>query len=189
MRAQTTLDFAIGVSVFLVVVTFVLVFIPGIVDPFVDGDSEDPVVANRVADSLSHGMLGDPAEPNVLDSPCTLAFFEEGNGDPGYTVPSDCRFEDNDVTVNERVGVQARIGAPYGLRVRVVGDVDGDSATDVLCNDGGTLTDASPGSCGGTAYTVGGTPPESVGSVSVARRAVYLPVGRGADVTILVEVW
>ena len=33
-RGQTTLDFAIGVSVFLIVVAFVLAFVPGMVQPF-----------------------------------------------------------------------------------------------------------------------------------------------------------
>lgn len=186
-RGQTTLDFAIGVSVFLLVVTFVLAFLPGMVDPFVDGGSEKPVVANRIADSVAQGTLGDPAEPYVLDSTCTLAFFEEGDGDSGYTVPGECRFEDNDVGVQERVGVEARGHAPYGLRIRIIGDLDGDGTSSVLCNDGVSLSESSP--CGGTAYTVGSTPPDTSRSVSVSRRTVYIPDDQGVTATLLVEVW
>lgn len=186
-RGQTTLDFAIGVSIFLLVVTFVLAFLPGMVDPFVDGGSEKPVVANRIADGAAKGMLGDPTKPSVLNSACTLAFFEEGDGDVDHDVSGECRFEDNDVGVRERVGVETRGHASYGLRIRIVADLDDDGTSSVLihCDSDGRLRE----SCSGTAYTVGGAPPDDSGSVSVSRRTVYLPDGQGVTATLLVEVW
>lgn len=189
MRGQTTLDFAIGISVFLLATAFVFAFLPGMLDPFIGGANEKPVVADRVADATSQGMLGDPAEPYVLDSTCTLAFFREGDGNSTYDVPTECGFEDNDVSVQDRVGIQARERAPYGLRIRLVGDVDDDGTSDVLCNTGGDLTDTSPDSCGGTAYTVGESPGDGTRSVSLSRRAVYLPTDQGVAATLLVEVW
>lgn len=64
MRAQTTLDFAIGISVFLLAVVFVLAFAPGMLDPFTGSAGEKRVASNRIADALSQGMLGDPADPS-----------------------------------------------------------------------------------------------------------------------------
>ena len=89
MRGQTTLDFAIGVSIFLAVVLFTFGFIPTILDPFDATASENPTLADRTADELAHGMLGSPAEPHLLDRYCTVAFFDESATDF-----SGCNFDD-----------------------------------------------------------------------------------------------
>ena len=83
-RAQTTLDFAVGMSVFLLTVAFVLSFTPNIVAPFSGSGTEDTVTANRVASQLVEGTLADPDRPYVLDKACTTAFFvpENLDGDP-----------------------------------------------------------------------------------------------------------
>lgn len=75
-RGQTTLDFAIGVSVFLLAVGFVVLFIPTMFDPFSLGDGAGPVVAERSATHLVDGLLvADPSTPGTLDAGCTIAFF------------------------------------------------------------------------------------------------------------------
>ena len=188
-RGQTTLDFAIGVSVFLIVVAFVLAFVPGMLDPFVTGSEEEPVVANRVADSLSQGRLGAPSDPYSLSVTCTTAFFAEGETGTGGSLPSECTRFENDVSHTERVGIEAHDGASYGLRIRIVADLNDDGTAQPLCKDGSTLTESPPVSCGGTSYSVGSSPPSDSNSVSVARRLVYLPDTQGMDASLLVEVW
>jgi hypothetical protein len=90
-RAQTTLDFAVGMSIFLIAVAFVFSFTPSLLEPFEGGGTEDSVTANRVASQLVEGTLADPDTPYVLDKACTTAFFapENSDGDP-----------DNDAALN-----------------------------------------------------------------------------------------
>lgn len=81
-RGQTTLDFAIGMSVFLIAVAFVISFVPGLLDPFSGGGTEDTVTANRVATALAEDVLvEDTAEPYVLDRACTILFFAPEHSD------------------------------------------------------------------------------------------------------------
>lgn len=160
-RGQTTLDFAIGISVFLITVAFVLAFIPGMLQPFTGGLEEETVAVNRVADSLSQGMLGDPAEPNTLDRECTVIFFENQddssldsggddgenrNGDGVYSDPFgggtssiDCNFEDNPLA--QRLGIEGRNSASLNVRVSIVRDLtteesDNPDADSDDCNPG-----------------------------------------------------
>ena len=86
-RAQTTIDFAIGISLFLVVTAFVIAFVPTIFAPF--QSTEGPGTADRIATSLSTDRLGDPSEPYVLNGTCTDGFFDQLNGG---SAPSTCRF-------------------------------------------------------------------------------------------------
>lgn len=197
MRAQTTLDFAIGVSVFLLAVMFVLAFAPGMLDPFTGRVAEQRVASNRIADSLSNGMLGHPGDPSVLNVSCTVAFFDPVNTDDTTTNDDwvgGCRYEQtNDLTA--RVGAEGRPnGTGFDLRVRILGeDADGDGDLDVLCWDADqpAVVTESHADCdsGDTVLTVGATPPTATGSVVVARRGVYLPHGTGTDATLVVEVW
>ncbi|MGB9963528.1 DUF7287 family protein [Halobacterium hubeiense] len=76
-RAQTTMDFAVGVSVFLVTVAFAFAFVPGIITPFADPDVGDPVSVNRVADDLATDRLASPDRPYALDADRTAAFFAD----------------------------------------------------------------------------------------------------------------
>lgn len=76
-RAQTTMDFAAGISIFLVTVAFAFTFLPGVVTPFTDTDVGEPVTANRVADHLATDRLGSPNTPYVLDDDRTAAFFAD----------------------------------------------------------------------------------------------------------------
>jgi len=98
MRGQTTLDFVIGVSIFLTIVLFTFTFVPGILEPFDVSEEENPSIADRTATTLSQDVLADPGEPGVLDRYCTVAFFEAGSDSP-----SDCRFTGQ--TVDDRLNV------------------------------------------------------------------------------------
>lgn len=182
MRGQTTLDFAVGMGVFLVTVAFVLSFSTGLTDPFLDGGQGHPVTADRVADSLSGGMLGDTEKPGVLDDECTTAFF-------GGTDPGDCNFDQSNA-LHERVGLEGRpTGTEPDLNVTIVGDVDGGS-TDVLCWNTGnrTVIETGTSACDSSdvPYRIGDTLPAGSGSVVAARRTVTID---GIDAAIIVRVW
>jgi hypothetical protein len=80
-RGQTTLDFAVGMSIFLIAVAGVISFTPSLLEPFEGSGTEDTIVANRVASQLVEGTLAEPDEPYVLDKACTMAFFWPENVD------------------------------------------------------------------------------------------------------------
>lgn len=85
-RAQTTIDFAIGIGLFLIVVAFVVAFVPTIFTPF--QSTEGPQTADRIATSLSTDRLA--SEPYVLNETCTDGFFDQLDG--GGPAPSACQF-------------------------------------------------------------------------------------------------
>ncbi|WP_152040687.1 DUF7287 family protein [Salinigranum salinum] len=84
-RGQTTIDFAVGATLFLLTMAFVFTFVPVMFQPFATSQS-DPLVADRVANRLATDVLGDPAEPYVLDETCTTAFFASN------PAPSGCSY-------------------------------------------------------------------------------------------------
>ncbi|WP_435115486.1 DUF7287 family protein [Halolamina sp. C58] len=115
-RGQTVLDYAIGVGIFLVAVTFVVATIPGMFSPFLGaGDTQ---VADRTATSLATERLGAPDEPYVLDRDCTVAFFEQLDG--GGSAPSDCRFDTNATTLQGMFGLDSG----QSLQVRIENTTD-----------------------------------------------------------------
>lgn len=173
-RGQTTLDFAIGMSVFLIAVVFVLTFAPNMLDPFTGLTQEKTVLTARVADQLAEGMLGSPAEPYVLNETCTLAFFNESYNDAG------CQFS-NTISVGQRLGVTT-----FDLNVTLERDVTGGPTTEVVCWDesAGTLTECTGA---GDAWPVKvGSAPTNARSIIVARRLVSFG---GEDATLVVRVW
>src|SRR6056297_2400768 len=90
-RGQTTLDFSIGISVFLGAIIFIFLFAPGILTPFTVTGQSETVSVDRTADYLAQDALGNPEQPYVLDRGCTVAFFDrEADEDPA-TGDHDCR--------------------------------------------------------------------------------------------------
>ncbi|MFB6192448.1 MAG: hypothetical protein ABEI11_03910 [Haloarculaceae archaeon] len=157
-RGQTTLDFAIGVGVFLLVIAFVLTSVPNLLEPFDRSVQDDTVAADRIADHLTEDLLGSPDAPYVFDHACTIAFFENESlgGDSGENTDGDglfggvrddttgndlgCRFDD--VPLPDRV----RVGSNNDVQVRLVRDLTtgeaddpdtntDDDVSDVLCLD------------------------------------------------------
>jgi len=179
MRGQTTLDFALGISIFVVVMLFVFTFVPGLLDPFALSNEEDTVLVGQLADRLSQDTLGDPTEPFVLDRPCTVAFFQTGS-----SAPSRCRYDGT--TVEERLNI------PSSQNVNVTIERNatvGSSSPDTLCWDDSAkeLVPADDSACD-TALTAGESP-QSGGqnpATITARRVVSLA---GEDVTMKVVVW
>ncbi len=170
-RAQTTLDFAVGMSIFLLTIAFVISFTPNLIQPFSDSGTENTIVANRAASQLVEGSLVDPNEPYVLDKGCTMAFFwpENVDGDDNNNLGlnetrnnnlqsyddvenqpfwnSDCNF-DPDASLYERLGIAgiADDGSvdqslSPGLEIEIRGDNNTDGVTKLLCVDANNRSD------------------------------------------------
>lgn len=178
-RGQTTLDFAVGISIFLAIVLFIFLFVPGILTTFTTGSPEETVTTNRVADDLAYGLLGTPEEPGVWEQECAVAFFE------GST-PSSCNFAGS--TLNDQLGLQDR----QQVNITVTGNVSGfpDSGLDRICWDASarSLAEADTG-CGGTndvELIAGDDAPTTNADSVTATRVVSL---QREAVTVSVEMW
>jgi len=174
-RGQTTFDFALGMSIFLLSLAFVLVFVPGMFDPFTAGTQEETVAVNRVADELAQRALGNATTPYELDAGCTRAFFAGGTG-------TGCEF--SGATIEEQVGVEDR----QRVNVTVTGNLSAATGPDVVCWDRATGSFVEERNCGADRVLLARGPnPGSSGSKTIsATRIVSLA---GADVTIEVEMW
>lgn len=108
-RAQTPIDFAVGASVFLLTLGFVIAFVPTVFDPFAGAATASPVVSDRVAAGVVGDLLAaSPAEPAVLSPACTAAYFE---GDDG------------NATLADAAGCPAGIADDTAKRFGIDGDV------------------------------------------------------------------
>lgn len=172
-RAQTTLGFALGASIFLVALLAVFLFVPGIIGPFVDGGQEQLVASNRVASTLAGGMLGDPATPHRLDTDCTRAFFNESQAVP-------CHF-DHAESLQEMVG----LSDSGQVNVTLSGNISAPDGPHQLCWDSGGLVEADDGSCS-SHMSIGNAAPDGVGSTVASRRIVTVD---GTQVELQVETW
>lgn len=77
-RAQTGIDFLVGATVFLIAVGFVFAFVPSMFAPFGGSGVNDALIADRSAAYLAeYALVEDPANPGVLSTACTAAFFDE----------------------------------------------------------------------------------------------------------------
>ena len=171
-RGQSTLDFGLGASLFLLALIGVLVFVSGTMQPFNEGSRENIGVADRVADSLSEGLLAEAGTPHVLNATCTVEFFDDNS-------PSHCRHSGTNLT--ERVGVKHW----KLVNVTMQADVTGGPDEETLCWSGSdTLVEQTAG-CG-TVLTAGPQTPGSAADAVTARRVVTI---NGTDTTMRVEVW
>ncbi len=176
MRGQTTLDFAIGVSIFLAVVLFTFGFLPSVLDPFDVAAEDNPTVADRTADNLAHGQLGSPDQPNVLDWYCTVEYFE------GNASPAGCNYEGQ--TLEERLALE--VGDNANITITRNG-----SLSELLCwaPDADTTPDGEPGletDCTGndvTMLAIGDERPGAQDTTIASRRVVSL-----YDQTVVLEV-
>lgn len=184
-RGQTTLDFALGVSIFFGIIIFVFAFVPGILQPFSATVQEETVGVNRVADGLTDGKLGSPAEPGVLDRRCTVWFFEQAGG-PEEGSPGECSY--SGATVHDRLGLADR----QRVNVTIAGNVSADAGSfEPLCWDDGAdaLAEVDDGDCdqsGDVRLAAGRPPPEGNTATVTAKRVASLA---GEDVTVYVEMW
>jgi len=179
-RGQTTIDFALGISIFLVALAFIVVFVPGMLQPFVGGTQAETPAANRIADDLSQRLLGNASHPYALETDCTREFFTAG-------APAACQFDAG--TLQEQVGVLDRTNVNVTIRGNVTGDADeatlcwNDAGDEFVEQDDATC---SPGVGGDVLLARGSDPTVQGGKTISARRVALL---QGHDVTIEVVLW
>lgn len=155
-RAQSTIDFVVGIGVFFLTFSFVVLLVPELASPF--AGAEEAVVADRAVDTLSGDLLA-TGTVGVLDGTCTEAFFA-GSG-------TACGFDAARPT-HELLGVEE--GAQLNVTVERRAGTGG-SATEVVCYDGAAVRDCASG---GDALARGPAPPSTTQSVRVATRVVRL---------------
>ncbi|PSP91863.1 hypothetical protein BRC87_01815 [Halobacteriales archaeon QS_4_66_20] len=177
MRAQTTLDFAIGIAIFIAVLLFTFTFVPGILEPFEIQGEEEPALSDRVAETLAADQLGSPQTPNVLDRQCTVAFFNDSVDD------FPCSF-DNSESLRERLDLRAY----HQVNVSIVNSTAGNAP---YCWTSSSSTDephvANESACdSGDDFFEAGDDPSSAGTTITARRTVRI----GAETaTLRVVIW
>jgi hypothetical protein len=184
-RGQTTIDFAVGMAVFMLTLAFVFAFVPGLLQPFTGGIQGETVTVSRVANDLSEAKLGSASTPYVLDPDCTRPFFAN------ESAPSKCNFQGSGTTVNDRVGVKPRAD----LNITVTGNLTGDDDEDIICWNGATGNasflerndaECDPSASEDTVLAIGDSPRDTAKDTVSAIRVVSLA---GHDVTIEVEMW
>lgn len=175
-RGQTSLDFLIGIGVFMLTVAFVVGAIPGLIEPF-SGGQETPLVADRITSEVVGGMMVDAGRSSALNETCTYAFFDDSFGDGDACALS---FDASDDDLPERLGIDDG----YSVNVTIQRDVTGDADREVLCTDGETVGEC--GTLAGSERLAIGPPPANLRSVVSTRRTAYLD---GKDVTVVVKVW
>lgn len=179
-RGQTTLDFTIGISVFLSAIIFIFLFAPGILTPFTVTGQSETVTVDRTADYLAQDALGSPEEPYVLDRGCTVAFFDrEADEDPA-TDDHDCRYDE--AALNEQAG----IGEYQTVNVTMVGNLSDGTELEQLYwdTDDRNLTTSPPPEDERVELTIGDDI-EQRRATTTATRVVTL---HGRDVTMQVVV-
>ena len=145
-RGQTLPDFAVGIAIFLLTITFIAVFVPQLTLPF--EDQEQPVVAERITNDVTKNLLADPQAPSKLNESRTIAFFEE-----------------------ELAADQLGIDQRYSVNITLRDLPSDDPNSEVLCTD---EADESITNCGdGTKLAAGPPVPEDDRSVSTAKTGVF----------------
>jgi hypothetical protein len=191
-RAQTPLDFAIAMGIFLLTIAFVFSFVPSLTTPFVDGNQDQSPAADRVASHLTQGALADPNDPFVVQEACASVFFNESTNHT--QIPAGCGY--NGSTLGERVGISDRLRVNVTV-LHVNTSESGDDRFRTVCAaENGTVYHEETIDCGHadieSVYRVGDRPPDD-GTVTVARRIVAIPgceFGTEAcDATVRVAVW
>lgn len=154
-RGQTLVDFAVGIAVVLVTLSFIVVFLPQLTLPY--DDTEQPVVAERAGSTLDHHITAQGSE-SKLNETCTTAFFDLGP-DTG------CQFDSGD-PVTEKLGIDSSYSVNVTLR-NVASDT---SNSTLLCADNGSIDGCGDG---GEQLAEGPTVPDEEVSVTTVRRSVF----------------
>ncbi|QGX94524.1 hypothetical protein EI982_06850 [Haloplanus rallus] len=176
-RGQTTIDFAIGTSVFLVTVAFVVAFVPGIFQPFAEGPQEELASVDRIADTVVHDLLDGGDDTTTLDRECTIYLFNDTDTDPTGT----CPFDDSD-PLSEQVG----LSEGHHVNVTVVGGDPNGGSQNPVCTDGQHVTVSDTDDCTGGVALNAGEPVPSSGASVIGRRVVHVD---GTTATVVVRMW
>lgn len=166
-------------GIFLLSLTFVFVFVPGMLEPFDAGTQTETPAVNRVADDLTQRRLGDASRPYVLNGTCTREFF-----DVGTAPPAECAF--SGTALYQRVGILER--TPINVTIRMDGS-DASTDEDIVCWDDSNNRFGERNDMGSDCdelLAAGSNPAGSGGKTVSATRVALL---KGQDVTVEVVLW
>jgi len=178
-RAQSVFDYAIGVSLFIVVVVGVIAFVPVAFSALNDTggvSSGDELVADRAADNLVESAFVSSTSGH-LDPECVAAYFDG---------TSECGFRSGTTLAPD-----AGVAAHHPINVTVEADINQtNDKREALCwdRDAGELETVASGACGGSAdvrLAAGPDPTENENFVTVSRSATLA----GEEVYVLVRSW
>jgi len=173
-RAQTNLDFAIGVSILLVTIVAAMTFVPGLFETVDDGRADaDQVAASRIASDLVEERLGTESQPTRIDADCTRALFTDA---VDY-----CGNDESDPVDN--LVVQDRRNLNVTVENAMGGYVCWDGGVEQVVNESDTGP-SEPRTCD-THFSLGGRP-TSNSEIAVARRPVSID---GFHATVVVRAW
>ena len=120
-RAQTVLDFVVGMSVFLTAVGFTFAFVPSLLEPYALGEGATVIVAERGAAQLAESSLVVDGPTATLSTACTVAFFDGGADD-------DCTWTASADDLHAELGVADRRGLNLTVtRNGTVGEIGSDN--------------------------------------------------------------
>lgn len=161
-RGQTTIDYTVGIVLFISVIGGVFLLLPTIFEPFSTSATQEAIIADQIATQLTTELLqtGDPASVHTV---CTAAFFG-GN----TTLDSECSFTADD-PLNTIAGLDNTTETT--ISIHEVGNDPDNSIT--------TTVD-------GVVYTLHRTTGETPDNIAVATRTVEL---NGDVYRLTVEVW
>lgn len=193
-RAQSVFDYAVGVSVFLVVVFGVLAFVPTAFGSFGGDDpggAGDGIAADRAVDHLAGSILDDERPNAGLDTGCTVLFFDGDTGHPDVDeTEADCELDGpHSGTLEGRLGLSSTTSA------NVTVQADFGSGREVACwdVDDGAVVSARASACGDDSsdpaddvqFSAGPRPVDNPEFASAER---YETVA-GTNVYVVVRVW
>jgi hypothetical protein len=167
-RGQTTVDYAVGIGLFLLAVAFVFAVLPGLVSPYAT-QSGQPTVADRTAEQLSDDVIGRTDAPGVLNETCTERLFND------TMAPGSCDFPNvvDNRTDNENLTAAVGISNYTYLNVTIV-------------KNGSVTTLNTSRGTNRTRLAVGRPVPRGAVRVASARRTVLL---NGTVQELRVRVW
>lgn len=163
-RGQTLPDFTVAIAIFLLTVSFILLFIPQMIEPF--DDQEQSVVAERITSELGNSELTENGTSGQLNESATVAFFNN-----------------TEQEALEQVGVDTT----YSLNVTIRDSPSPAPQSSVLCADntadGWAITDCKNGSI---KLETGQAKPHNSRSVATTRLTLFTG---DRDVVMEVGVW
>jgi len=148
-KGQTTVDFAIAISIFFVAIIFTLTLVPTLFQPY-ESKASEKATSERLAKTISKNVLTNPNEEYILNESCTEEFFVQTNGMLNNIGGPDCRFDDGALSLRQMF----RFDSTVFVNVTIE-----DSSGNVRNFNGSTMA-------------AGPNPPE-VADTSVSKRVVF----------------
>lgn len=97
-KGQTTIDYTIGITLFIGVIGGVYLLLPTIFDPLSSSATANAILSDQIATQLTTELLN-AEQPGTLDAVCTTVFFSQNT-----SLDGDCSFTADD-SIETIIGV------------------------------------------------------------------------------------